>query len=595
MMVGKPKSCTACRQAKAACDARRRAPGICSRCSERSLTCRFDSSFRRIPTRQIAQDVVRELHNIRASQNGTEVTSPLSDGTLRECLSDIETTFLPHGDNMSGTFSLGNLSISSDAAIELLEYFGRHYWMHAPFVEPVNSPSRLAAESPLLFWTLILIASRKHSNHGYLYARDVFPLQELFAPLASKAIRSVEDIHALLCLCLWPIPQRRELDDPSWDYVGLAVNACVRMRLHTAHSQLQPSVGPADQQAAVAHVSPRSRCMTWLACFCISTQVANFLGFMPPLSSQYYLKSVRRAAEDLAFQGTPDYCAKIAVYEVMCNYNVSLEDVEEPAAKLTLSQTFDRALTTIRASYDAHWTTELDVTFQFARLNLYATVAVAQHTHDNQVGSIHRIIQQEAMIYRGLEAASSLIVSMQSIRAGLLQDPKHYFANLFFAAVFLYRMIIDDPTIDQEHKSRAMQLITDAQNTYLSLSEYPEALRVARLIDRILCLAPQQPSGRTMAGYVIDDRLGASMLWDTLSRIAPRLQTMLENGASLQSGTPNNPMTTLQSPLPEMTSLDASFPAEAAFLALPMAQDLCDLDPVDFSTFPSIAELEQLQ
>lgn len=48
------KSCTACRQAKLACDARHKSAGVsCTRCSKRGLQCRFDSNFKRIPTRKL--------------------------------------------------------------------------------------------------------------------------------------------------------------------------------------------------------------------------------------------------------------------------------------------------------------------------------------------------------------------------------------------------------------------------------------------------------------------------------------------------------------------------------------------------------------
>lgn len=53
--TGRAKSCTSCRQAKVACDARKIRNGQCSRCRLKQLDCRFDANFRRIPTRRLVK------------------------------------------------------------------------------------------------------------------------------------------------------------------------------------------------------------------------------------------------------------------------------------------------------------------------------------------------------------------------------------------------------------------------------------------------------------------------------------------------------------------------------------------------------------
>lgn len=51
--TGRAKSCTCCRQAKVACDARKTRTGQCTRCRLKQLDCRFDANFKRISTRRL--------------------------------------------------------------------------------------------------------------------------------------------------------------------------------------------------------------------------------------------------------------------------------------------------------------------------------------------------------------------------------------------------------------------------------------------------------------------------------------------------------------------------------------------------------------
>ena len=144
-MVGKPKSCTACRQAKTACDVRNTAPSCCSRCNSRNLECRLDKGFKRVSTRRyvtalsyvwlafslilsrIAQDIAYKTLFIRPTQNPSEDRQlPAQDGekTLAEA-NDYPVFLLSDDLEGSQDFSLGDLSISAQTAVELLHQYDR--------------------------------------------------------------------------------------------------------------------------------------------------------------------------------------------------------------------------------------------------------------------------------------------------------------------------------------------------------------------------------------------------------------------------------------------------------------------------------------
>lgn len=90
----------------------------------------------------------------------------------------------------------------------------------------------------------------------------------LMADVLHQAIQQLEVAHALLILCLWPIPKLRNAYDPSWNYLGLATSAASSLNCHrpvgkdeaTAHYR-----GMAD--TAAAEMDPATQAMTWISCY----------------------------------------------------------------------------------------------------------------------------------------------------------------------------------------------------------------------------------------------------------------------------------------------------------------------------------------
>ena len=137
---------------------------------------------------------------------------------------------------------------------------------------PIKSLDHLVATSPLLFWTILLIACQSYDAHHALYSQLLSPYQELLKPLSTRAIHSIDEIHALLLLCIWPLPTKRPLLDPTWTYINIAIGACTKMNFHKPLPQGHIAQGFAswpDTSAAITVNSPK---LTWLACFIISTQ-----------------------------------------------------------------------------------------------------------------------------------------------------------------------------------------------------------------------------------------------------------------------------------------------------------------------------------
>ncbi|KIW97796.1 uncharacterized protein Z519_01380 [Cladophialophora bantiana CBS 173.52] len=514
-----------------ACDARVKAPNPCSRCKSNDLDCCFAKNFKRVSTRRITRDIVNELHIVRASQNPDEQSPPPSNRPSTTP-SGARSTFVLSADvevGHSPNFVLGSVSIPPRVAVELFRHFERYYLPRVAFIAPIQSLARFVADSPLLFWTMVLIASQHHDKYSHLYQDLFFPHQELLAPLSNTAIRSLENVHAILLLCVWPTPKRRILHDPSWAFIGIAVNSCMALNCHKPLAQRQTVPNGTD---AYRNVDVRTRCLTWLACFSVGTQTAIFLGFAPPMSSFHQLKYVRKAIDQLTCWLSCESQAGLAICEIMCNYAVSLEDLEDPAAHLSLTNMFDSRLDNIKQTYFAHWTPELGIHLHIAKLNLYALSALLP-LQENSLANAQNVINRQTLFLRGLESATTLINYMKNIAfqpdtedkspTGRLPFlPSHFFSGLFFSAVFLFRIFICLKPLSPTHGERAFQGMIDAQSTFRVLPHHRSLARAARLIGKLIEKA--QTAGAAgdhwpLAELTVTNRLGASILWDTFARM----------------------------------------------------------------------------
>lgn len=97
--------------------------------------------------------------------------------------------------------------------------------------------------------------------------------ETLLAAVVHIAIQTLEEIHALLLLTLWPVPKVRNSHDPSWNYMGLAIQAATSLNCHKPvasdsiafHWKGTGDLSPAD-------FDPATQAMTWLACFQIGAR-----------------------------------------------------------------------------------------------------------------------------------------------------------------------------------------------------------------------------------------------------------------------------------------------------------------------------------
>jgi len=263
-------------------------------------------------------------------------------------------------------------------------------------------------------------------------------------------------------------------------------------------------------------------------------RIATFCGLVPPISSSYHLKYVRKAVERLNGSLPLSRRASLVIDETICNYSIILENTDNEEAHFSLTNMFDANLDAVKQTYAANWTPDLDVHLHIAKLNLYALSTLLPSVTDSQVEN-QAGINRRTLFLRGLDSAIILIDTMKGFAEFLEEEPqlqaqgklpflpRHFFTALFFAAVFLFRLFMfsSQQPLGDMNSARAIQAMLDAQMVFQCIPNHRDHARAARLIKKLIKIAERrdtdsQPPLREM---VITNRLGASLLWDTFARL----------------------------------------------------------------------------
>lgn len=250
------------------------------------------------------------------------------------------------------------------------------------------------------------------------------------------------------------------------------------------------------------------------------------------MASPHHMRYIKKAALHVNETLTPHDKANIAIAEVVCNCVISLEDVNDALAKVSLARIFDDELNAIQHNAQSSWTSESEVLYQYAKLNMYATVLM-----DTGGAAVNRATEtsmgKHGFLFHGLDSAFSLIRHMHRFGpSGAVADTEHtvvlqhlprvFFNALFFAAIFLFRFIIKNRVTSSSHKLSALNYLTDVCKIFQQFPNHRDAARAAGQVEDMV--AKTKSSGTdsvdlTFSGSLaVTDRLGSSVMWDTILR-----------------------------------------------------------------------------
>ncbi|KAI1378344.1 hypothetical protein F4677DRAFT_412923 [Hypoxylon crocopeplum] len=322
-------ACTSCRDAKVRCNPSSNPAQPCQRCSKLHLICLVDKTHKRVSRKSKLDELVQEIQSIKQSVSGQSgaslptqatgysqqnealisfkeadpprlgVPSPVSAGSeVRPptIVASAPATVAPSSVIHTPVSLTLGLSPSADPTLpralgsqpfsgdDIDYYFQKYFECYHPYMPIIRhrDPNKCYESSPLLFWTIIYVASRR-------YARDptVFPFlleamkRDSLAAVATVPL-TMASINALIILSSWIFPDVRFINDPTTLFSGACMNAALQLGIHTgkgAHREY--SVGVFQNSFSDEEAS-----FTWAGYNIIAQRISTALG-IPPLGGLF--------------------------------------------------------------------------------------------------------------------------------------------------------------------------------------------------------------------------------------------------------------------------------------------------------------------
>ncbi|KAF5616759.1 transcription factor SEF1 [Fusarium tjaetaba] len=404
--------------------------------------------------------------------------------------------------DIPSSYQLGSLSVNNTVALELFQHFDRYYRPHAKFLRPIQHETMLSA---------------------------IF----VCAPL------TIEMMHALLCLCLWPVPKVRLWQDLSWGYIGLVVNSAMGLNCHLpSNPLLNAQLKRNSSRRAVPNIDAAVRDTTWLACFDISTRLSEFLGFPSSFSSKYHLSCISRARDRALKLLGPSGHMILEIRRLSLTSMAKLDMVTDSALHFSQTQSSISELELLRRSDQKPWSPETELTLQGTKLYLYAMTLLLPPPKDPVIAQ-QAASNRDAVLISGLMCASTMISDMlQQIYDQPNQGsdkntcsaafwPKTQISYMFFAATFIFRVLLSHSSLTPQDITLAMSRLADAHAISRMEPLHPDRTRAAEIIQRLIEVArgnmiedsgENDPKYSLPRGLLVTGRLGASVMFDAVLR-----------------------------------------------------------------------------
>lgn len=140
--------------------------------------------------------------------------------------------------------------------------FFTNYHPFLPFLDATRSADAYYSLSPLLFWTIISVASRRWEQDEALFRFLVSPVSRLVWDTTQVLPNKLSSVQALLLLCTWPFPTTSLWQEPTPIWSAMACSMAQQLGLPSADRGAEFSRVKTGVDAC--HEDERLR--TWAAC-----------------------------------------------------------------------------------------------------------------------------------------------------------------------------------------------------------------------------------------------------------------------------------------------------------------------------------------
>ncbi|EXL58232.1 hypothetical protein FOCG_05171 [Fusarium oxysporum f. sp. radicis-lycopersici 26381] len=310
---------------------------------------------------------------------------------------------------------------------------------------------------------------------------------------------------------------------------------------------------------AVPDIDAAVRDTTWLACFDISTR--------------YYLNCVSRARERASSLLDPCNHTILEILQLTLTSMAKLDMITDSSLHFSQTQSSINDLELLRSPYQHSWSPETELTLQGAKLYLYAMTLLLPPSKEPVV-ALQAISDRDAVLISGLMSASTMISDMlhqirdksnqgsDKIAGSAAFWPKTQISYLFFAATFIFRVLLSHSSLTPQDITLAMSRLADAHAVFRMEPLHPDRIRAAEIIQRLIEVARAymvKDEGKSDTknllprGLLVTGRLGASVMFDAVLRSvhyhkqsAQRRKSRPQNEVGIYEAGPPTPGTELR-------------------------------------------------
>ncbi|KAF2461481.1 Zn(II)2Cys6 transcription factor [Lineolata rhizophorae] len=311
------KACTGCRQQKVRCDVSEDHDKPCTRCRKLHLECVISEPFKREHKRQRLSELEKERDALRrrleANQDGVHQSpiAMLSAAAELDASRSRATRILPvtpvttnglssagetHPENDTPLIlvrqpsegvstgsgpteprSLCGLHLPSDVIDDLFRIYFDQYARFIPILDPNISPNAFYAQSSLLFWTIISLASRRYTKDPTISPLVATKVVHLAYESLQNTKVDIPIVQGLLLVLSWPLPKTYLTKDYAFPMAGAMIHTAMGLGLHSPLSSQDFS----RVKIKLSESDINAQTELWAYCVITYQKVCAFTGHLP--------------------------------------------------------------------------------------------------------------------------------------------------------------------------------------------------------------------------------------------------------------------------------------------------------------------------
>ncbi|CAK42661.1 hypothetical protein M747DRAFT_313759 [Aspergillus niger ATCC 13496] len=392
----------------------------------------------------------------------------------------------------------------------LFNIFFTHYHPYVPLLDPTISPDQYYARSAVLFWSIILLASRRYTEEPGLFVSLTAPVKKLIWDTIANPPHTWHVVQAIILVCLWPFPTSSLSSDITSILLSTAQTISLRIGLHRPEaiqdfSRTKRRLMP-DEMAEVAR--------TWATCYITAQTIVTIDGqvwvssdwmidrlcdrdsTMIPMSLKHQLLLSRFSAR---------------VGQFMSSHSQGPTDLPRPGEFISLLALLEREYTELASSLTSYISEENKVLLNGIGLQLYVFYLLEESDSDTRKRGLLRA-------YSIAISTITIINQLEALTDAMAYGPVSYFRIISIAAMFIMKLSYSNlgPFVDLETGKRSFNsAIALTRRTSIEDNDLPG--RMSKILTQLWSAQVVHRGQRDKPpGLRLKTRLAASLVHDSI-------------------------------------------------------------------------------